>query len=87
MRFVDGVLPSLALLLPSRLFLCILALASLLFLLKSECGLPVGCRIIAPLCMLLPRLVAGELRAARLLRTVIVGDIRGQFGVLFERTA
>jgi hypothetical protein len=61
LRFVDGTLPSLALLAPSSLFLRAFTIATLLRLLESECGLPVG------------RVVGGSLRMFCGLR---LGDLR-----------
>src|SRR5579872_5557303 len=82
LRLVDGLLPPLALLSLSGLFLRPFALATLLLLLESERSLPIS------------RLVRGSLRvllrftphrpAACLLRNVVAGEIGRQLGVLFE---
>jgi hypothetical protein len=73
LRFVDGTLPALALLAPSGLFLRAFAIATLLLLLESECGLPVG-RVVGGSLRMFLRLAARRL-AACLLRNEL-GSIK-----------
>src|SRR5437868_14911388 len=82
---VDGLLPPLALLTLSGLFLRAFALATLLLLLESERGLPVGHLVLGPLRMLLRPMPYRP--AACLLRNVVAGEIGRQLGLLFERSA
>src|SRR6516162_3672011 len=85
LRLVDGLLPPLALLTLSGLFLRAFALAAFLLLLESERGLPLSRPVRGPLRMLL-RLTPHR-AAACLLRNVVAGEIGRQLGVLFEGPA
>src|SRR5690242_7366941 len=85
LRFVNGLLPLLALLALSGLFLHAFALAALLLLLESERGLPVARLVRGPL---------GTFRRLTLLRppscrlrNVFTGEIGRQLGVFLEAPA
>src|ERR1700747_1659114 len=85
LRLLDGLLPPLALLTLSGLFLRAFTLAPLLLLLESERGLPVGRLVLGRLRMLLR--LRPHRPAACLLRNVVAGEIGRQLSVLFEGPA